>query len=121
MKWTDQGVDIELVALFFPSSLSKQEMFALIALEFKMELLFGGSFMEVGAYLQRHFLEMLSVKLRLVDWTELRHNIVPIPYSYYDRKTLIPVKHYDPITGENCNYSSPVYFIIARLRVFTRV
>ena len=82
-----------------------------------MELLFDGSFTEVGAYLQRDFLAMLSVKLRLADWTELLY----IPYSYYDCKTLIPVKHYDPITGANCNNGSPLYSIIARLRLFNRV
>ena len=27
-----------------------------------------------------------------------RHKKVPVPYSYYDHKTLRSVKHYDPIT-----------------------
>ena len=27
-----------------------------------------------------------------------RHKKVPVPYSYYDRKTLRSVKRYDPIT-----------------------
>ena len=41
-----------------------------------------------------------------------RHKKVPVPYSYYDRKTL------RPYYGANRNYDSPIYSVIARfLRV----
>ena len=36
----------------------------------------------------------------------------PVPYSFYDLKTLSPVKRYDPIIGANCNYGSPIYTVI---------
>ena len=43
-----------------------------------------------------------------------RHKKVPIPYSYYDCKTLSPVKRYYPIMGANHNYGSSIYSVIAR-------
>ena len=46
-----------------------------------------------------------------------RHKKVPVPYSYYDRKTLRSVKRYDPITVQIV-ITSPIYSVIARfLRV----
>ena len=38
---------------------------------------------------------------------------VPVPYSFYHHITLSLVKHYEPITGANRNYSSPIYSVIA--------
>ena len=43
-----------------------------------------------------------------------RHKKVPVPYLFYDRKTLSSVKRYILITGANRNYGSPIYSIIAR-------
>ena len=42
-----------------------------------------------------------------------RHKKVAIPYSFYNLKTLSPVKCYDPITGANRNYGSYIYSVIA--------
>ena len=48
-----------------------------------------------------------------------RHKKVPVPYSYYDRKTLRSVKRYDPITVQiwispklRCNYARKACHII---------
>ena len=56
--------------------------------------------------------------LQVVIIYSRRQKRVPVPYSFYDRKMLCSVKHYDPITGANRNYGSPIYSVIAR---FVRV
>ena len=47
------------------------------------------------------------------DMYSRHHKKVPVPYSFYDCKTLRSVKRYDAITGANRKYGSPIYFVIA--------
>ena len=59
---------------------------------------------------------MLYIFVLLFTTYSRRHKKVPVPYSYYDRKTLRSVKRYDPITVQ---IVITVVYLLRNRAVFT--